>query len=116
VVLVIFHIVKRDDWQAALDRGKYEPASLASEGFIHCSTLTQTLDTANRFFRGQKDLVLLYIDPERVTMEVRLEAPAGITDGRGEERFPHVYGPLNLDAVFQAVDLPCDADGSFRWP
>ncbi len=113
---MIFHIVKRGDWQAARERGKYEPPSLTSEGFIHCSTRTQTLPTADRWFRGEADLVLLYIDPQRVAVPVRMEPPADPADERRHELFPHIYGPLNLDAVIQAVGLPCAADGSFLWP
>ncbi|PWU12199.1 MAG: DUF952 domain-containing protein [Terriglobia bacterium] len=113
---MIFHIVKRGDWQQALDRRRYEPPSLAAEGFIHCSTLTQTLDTANRLFRGQTDLLLLYIDPEAVAGPLEWEPPADPGDERQAEIFPHLYGALNLDAVVQAVPFPCDPDGSFRWP
>jgi uncharacterized protein (DUF952 family) len=113
---VIFHIVKRSEWQEAVQRGTYEPESLASEGFIHCSTATQTPDTANRFFQGQQDLVLLVIDQGRVAAACQWETPANSNDERRGELFPHVYGPLNLDAVIQVVDFPCDANQSFRWP
>ncbi|HEV3200634.1 MAG TPA: DUF952 domain-containing protein [Bryobacteraceae bacterium] len=113
---VIFHIVKRSEWQEAVQRGTYEPESLASEGFIHCSTTTQTLETANRFFQSQQDLVLLVINEERLAAECRWETPANTSDERRGELFPHVYGPLNLDAVIQAVDFPCEADQSFHWP
>jgi len=115
---VIFHIVKRREWQQAVDCGTYAPPSLQAEGFIHCSTHAQTLDTANHWFRGQQDLVLLHIDPRRLAVPLRLEQPAGRDDERREERFPHIYGPLNLDAVVQVVDFPCEAgpSGSFRWP
>jgi uncharacterized protein (DUF952 family) len=113
---VIFHIVKRREWQEAVQRGIYRPASLASEGFIHCSTATQTLDTANRFFRCQQDLVLLSIDEGRLAAAWRWEMPVNSKDERRGELFPHIYGPLNLDAVIQVVDFPGEADQSFRWP
>lgn len=113
---MIFHILKKSQWQAAVQRGKYEPGSLASEGFVHASTREQTLATANRFFRGQRDLVLLCIEPARLTAEVRFEAPADVADERHHQLFPHVYGPINLDAVTQILDLPCGPDGGFHWP
>jgi uncharacterized protein (DUF952 family) len=106
----------RSEWQEAVHRGTYEPASLGSEGFIHCSTAMQTLDTANRFFEGRQDLVLLSIDPERLAAACRWETPLNSGDERRGELFPHVYGPLNLNAVIQVVDFPCEADQSFRWP
>ncbi len=113
---LIFHILKKHEWQQALERGRYEPASLQAEGFVHCSNREQTLATADRYFRGQPDLVLLCLDPARLTAEVRREAPANPNDERARELFPHVYGPINLDAVLRAVDFPCDSVGSFGWP
>lgn len=116
---MIFHILKKHEWQQAVERGYYEPPSLQSEGFVHCSTREQTLATAERYFRGQPDLVLLCLDPSRLAAEVRLEPPANPTNPHAErarELFPHVYGPINLDAVLRAVDFPCDSNGSFHWP
>ena len=108
--------MKKAEWQAALQRGAYEPASLASEGFVHCSKREQTVATANRFFRAEPDLVLLCIEPQRLTADLRLEAPANRGDDRAHELFPHVYGPINLDAVTKVVELPCEPDDSFRLP
>lgn len=113
---LIFHILKNEDWQQAIQTGSYAPRSLQIEGFIHCSTREQTPATANRYYHGQTDLVLLSIDPSLLTAELRLEAPANPHDERARELFPHVYGPINLDAVSRAVDFPCDSGGSFRWP
>jgi uncharacterized protein (DUF952 family) len=113
---LIFHILKKDEWQRAVQRGCYEPASLKTEGFVHCSTREQAPDTAHRYYYGQTDLVLLSIDASRLTAELRLEPPANPHDERAHELFPHVYGPINLDAVRHAVDFACDSAGSFPWP
>ena len=113
---MIFHILKKRDWQDAVRQGAYAPPSLAVEGFVHCSTLDQTLGTANRFFRGQQDLALLCIEPQRLHAELRFESPADPGDDRASQPFPHVYGAINLDAVTQVVDWPCQLDGSFRLP
>jgi uncharacterized protein (DUF952 family) len=113
---VICHIVKRSEWMIAVARGSYAPASLQAEGYIHCSTLAQVIDTANRFYRGQDDLVLLLIDESQLKAELKYEAP---TMDRGEssgELFPHLYGELNVDAVGRVVELPCEVDGSFQLP
>jgi uncharacterized protein (DUF952 family) len=114
--LLIFHILSKAEWQSAVERGAYEPASLQTEGFIHCSTADQVVETANRFFRGRRDLVLLAIDAKRVASPVRFETPANADDARGHELFPHIYGPLNRDAVNQVLDFPCDALETFRLP
>lgn len=113
---MILHILKRSEWSDALQRGIYEPSTLGSEGIIHCSTAAQTVDTANIFFRGQPDLVLLCIDERRLTAPLKYEAPAAADDARPTALFPHIRGPLNLDAVSRIVDFPCEPDGSFRLP
>jgi uncharacterized protein (DUF952 family) len=107
-VPLILHIAHEDAWQAAQSAGVYRLESLDTEGFIHCSTLAQAVDTASRYYRGVSGLVLLCIDERRLTAECRYE---GAT-----ERFPHIYGPLNLDAVVRVVPFPCAADGSFFLP
>jgi uncharacterized protein (DUF952 family) len=119
----ILHITTQAEWDAAIAAGSYRPASLEDEGFIHCSTPAQAAGTANRYFRGRTDLVLLCIDPTRVTSEVRHEPPrvsGGAQDLRvhegSTERFPHIYGPLDLDAVVRVVPFPCDRDGGFALP
>jgi len=113
---LIFHILKKAEWQHAVRRGVYEPESLATEGFVHASTREQTLATADRFFRGQRGLVLLCIEPRLLSAEVRFEAPADVNDERRRELFPHVYGPINLNAVIQVLDLGYGPDGEFRLP
>ncbi len=113
---MIVHIVKRSEWMHAVGRGTYAAESLRADGFIHCSTLTQVIDTANRFYRGQRDLVVLCIEESLLTAEVKYEAPAMPRDEAAGELFPHLYGELNVAAVARVVDLPCEADGSFRLP
>jgi uncharacterized protein (DUF952 family) len=101
---VIFHIAEAGKWPAKL----YEPSSLESEGFVHCSTGEQLVDTANRLFHGKGDLLVLVIDSQRLRAEVKFEkAP----DGSGE--FPHVYGPIGRKAVVGVYGLPAGADGSY---
>lgn len=110
---MIAHIVKRSEWDKALALGTYAPASFRSEGFIHCSTLAQVIGTANRFYRGQRDLIVLCIEESRLTAELKYEAPAIPHDEVAGDLFPHLYGELNVEAVARVVELPCEADGSF---
>ena len=115
---MIFHITTRDAWRRALAAGEYTAPSLDSEGFIHCSTSEQTTDTANMFFRGQTGLALLCIDETRLKAECKYEAPAGpgLDDPRTENRFPHIYGPINLEAVINVSDFPAGENGLFLLP
>ena len=104
----LLHICPRADWQARDD--VYRCASLVSEGFIHCSWPEQVVATASRFFKGQRGLVLLVIDAARVVPEIRCEAAAN------GEMFPHIYGPLNADAVIEVLAFDPGVDGSFALP
>lgn len=113
---MIFHIVLGAEWERARRDGSYAPPSIAIEGFIHCSTREQIIGTANRFYRGRNNLVLLVIDETRLAAPVRYETPLSGGDARQAMCFPHIYGPLNLDAVREAVPFPCDAGGEFQLP
>jgi uncharacterized protein (DUF952 family) len=113
---VIYHLVARDQWSAAARAGCYAPPTLAAEGFIHCSTLAQLAATANAFYRGKRDLVVLCIEESRLGARLRYEPSADASDARLCERFPHLYGPLSPDAVGRVIDFPCAADGTFTLP
>jgi uncharacterized protein (DUF952 family) len=102
----IYHLVLRRAWEAHPDQ-PYRADSLTSEGFIHCSFAQQVAGAANRFYADQQDLLVLHIDPARLTSPLR-EEPSGTG-----EVFPHIHGPLNRDAVVAVQPLARDADG--RW-
>lgn len=113
---MIYHILSKREWESAQQRGGYAPPSLADEGFIHCSTARQVVHVANAFYRGRTDLVLLQIDENRIKPEVRWEAPAGPAADTVSQTdlFPHIYGPLNLDAVASVLNFqPDPATGAF---
>ena len=112
----ILHIIHRKDWKASASSGYYKPASLASDGFIHCSTIEQTVDTANQFYFNQHGLLLLCINMNKIEPEVRYEGPACYNDQRIESLFPHIYGPLNVSAVVRVVEFVPNADGKFVLP
>jgi uncharacterized protein (DUF952 family) len=108
---VIYHITTRRDWNQAMAVGAYTPDSLAAEGFIHCSTARQVIATANRLFAGRSGLVLLCVETDRVTAEIRHENLEG-----GTTLFPHVYGVLQLASVCAVHDFPSQNDGTFDLP
>lgn len=92
---VILHITQRQQWDEAKPTQAYRSDTLEPEGFIHCSTPLQLIKVANTFFANQKGLVLLCIDCDRVKHEIKYE---GLET---QELFPHIYGALNVDAVFK---------------
>ena len=99
----IFHLALPDDWAAAFADGEYRVSTrgmtLDDVGFIHCSTREQIEDTANRFYGDLDQLVVLTIDPKLVPSPIVHEPPAPGVD----VLFPHIYGPLPVPAVNQAV-------------
>ena len=102
----ILHITDRPAWEAARAAGVYRGDTLDAAGFIHCSTPAQLAGVARRFFAGRRGLVLLRIDPGRLAAPLRYELSPD-----APEPFPHLYGPLNLDAVIAAEDFE-PGDGS----
>jgi uncharacterized protein (DUF952 family) len=92
---VIYHIAEFFEWERQRPKGEYRHPSLATEGFLHCSLKEQVEGTLDRFFPSRVGLVLLEIDCGKLLAEVRYE-----------NGFPHVYGPLNLEAVVAVRDIP----------
>lgn len=103
---MIYHITLAERWDAAHNNGQYVADSLDSEGFIHCSTVEQVERSLNRFYKGHPQVLLLQIEPERLTSELKYEPAHG-------EDFPHIYGPLNIDAVSTVEVLYPDESGVF---
>jgi uncharacterized protein (DUF952 family) len=108
----IYHITKRNVWSKAQEIGEYRADSLAEDGFIHASKISQVMRVANQYYFGQSDLVILLVDPYRLKSDIRLEPG---TDKR-DELFPHIYGPINLDAVMGVFSLEPDREGAFILP
>jgi uncharacterized protein (DUF952 family) len=110
----IFHITTEEDWAHAQAEGAYSLSTrgltLAQVGFVHCAFEEQVSLVANAFFRGLATLVVLRIAIDRLNAEVRYEDLQG-----GHELFPHVYGPLNLDAVVATMPLAASKDGTFTF-
>ncbi len=105
---MIYHIATEADW---VGRGAtYAPAGWRDEGFIHCSTADQLVRVANRFFPGRPDLLLLEIDPARLSALVVWEDTAG----SGED-YPHVYGAVEIEAVVDVTAFAAGPDSTFGW-
>ena len=116
---MIYHITSRTAWNQARQRGDYRAESLETEGFIHCSTDQQVIPVAEKYYKDQKNLLLLVIEPDRLTSDLKWEPPSegvpppGVPEG---SLFPHIYGPINLEAVVRVLDLQSHPDGGFKFP
>ncbi|MBF2013727.1 MAG: DUF952 domain-containing protein [Rivularia sp. T60_A2020_040] len=107
---LILHITPRQDWEKAKLIGIYQTDSLEAEGFIHCSKPSQIVKVANLFFKNQTDLLLLFIDSDRVESKISYDQVGG------NETFPHIYGALNNDAVFKTIEFKPNQNGLFELP
>jgi uncharacterized protein (DUF952 family)/uncharacterized glyoxalase superfamily protein PhnB len=113
---ILFHVARQRDWEAARRGGAYRISTLdrtlAQEGFIHLSFAHQVRGVADRFYADvDDDLVLLSIDPSKLTASIVIEPVAGT-----DERFPHLYGELPVDAVRRVTAYRRGDDGRFGAP
>jgi len=77
------------------------------------------VDVANKYYLGTINMVLLNIDPTKLESELKFEPPSHIDGSLAlphEPLFPHIYGPINLDAVSEVINFPCDEHGAFTAP
>jgi len=104
-----FHMVPQAYYQAQPPEQDYrpEPMVLGKEDFIHCTTGAENVvATGERFYRADpRPFYLLVIDLEKVLAPVRYDAPGEI--------FPHIYGPLNRDAIIEIRPFERTPDGRF---
>lgn len=109
--MYIYHITTRSRWENLKPNGEYTPEAYINDGFIHCSTVSQVRQVANKFYRGQPGLIILEIDAEPLGKSVVFENLEG-----GSELFPHIYAPLPTEAAHQVYDLILESDLSFIFP
>ena len=108
---LIYKICSEALWREAERTGVFAGAAIDLEdGYIHFSTAAQAPETAARHFAGQGDLVLVAIDAGALGDGLRWEP------SRGGDLFPHLYGPLRLDAVRWVRPLPLGPDGRHVFP
>jgi uncharacterized protein (DUF952 family)/transcriptional regulator with XRE-family HTH domain len=113
-MVFVYHIATAQDWKQAQSTGEYTTSTrgrtLAEQGFIHGSTAMQVALVANAVYKGVPELLVLVIDPDRVRPEIRYEQVPG-----WDSTFPHIYGPLNIDAVVDTRPLESGPDNEFSF-
>ena len=102
-----FHLVPVEYWHACDKTQPYLPEQFAVDGFIHCTDDRETVvAVGNRYFAtDSRPYLALVIDKARVKPEIRYEDSSGL--------YPHIYGPLNRDAILRVMPAPRDTDGRF---
>jgi uncharacterized protein (DUF952 family) len=118
---MIYHIVIESDFRAQLKGPVYYPLGLHEHGFVHCAFETSVIPVANDYYAGAPGRVLLLeIDPARLASETRCEAAAPIAGGGSSHlasasQFPHVYGPIDREAI-TGVGVLGRTVGGYEWP
>ena len=107
--MIILHITDQRAWQNALEAGEYLGDSLDHDGFIHCCLAAQTEQVLEQWFSGRSNLLVLEIDSNRLAPEVIFENLES-----GDEKFPHIYGPINLDAVIHVQEIHSIQKGNLK--
>lgn len=111
---MIYHIAFAADWEQAKAQGEYRLSTkgrtLEEQGFIHGGTAAQVAPVANLIYGSDEGLIVLAIDEQRLTSPLRLDPAPG-----WDEPFPHIYGPLNVDAVVATLPLTRTAGQTYEF-
>jgi uncharacterized protein (DUF952 family) len=107
----VYKILPAKLWRDAQRNGVFSGSPVdIKDGFIHFSTAEQAAETAAKHFASERDLVLLHVAVDRLDARLKWEP------SRGGALFPHLYGTLNLAAVFRVDPLPLSANGRHQFP
>lgn len=107
----VYKICAAAIWREAEQRGAFRGAPVdLRDGYIHFSTAAQVVETAQRHFAGERDLVLVTVDAAELGANLRWEP------SRGGALFPHLYGTLPMSAVRRVDPLPLGPDGRHVFP
>ncbi len=118
---MIYHIVLRSDFVAQLEGAAYRPSDLGDDDFIHCALEPSVIPVANDYYADVSGpLLLLEVDPSKLASETRYEAPAPIAGGGSSHlasatEFPHVYGPIDKQAI-AGVGVLRRTEAGYEWP
>jgi uncharacterized protein (DUF952 family) len=109
-VKLAYHGTPRKYFDSLDPAAPYVPEPFALEGFIHTTEGREAVSiTLTKYYKSSAEpWVVLYINQDRVTAPIRYDDPA--------EVFPHIYGPLNRDAIIAVMDIDRAPDGTFMRP
>lgn len=111
---MLLHLIAKDAWADAAGAESYRPPTYDTDGFIHLSTTQQVHLPANRIFAGRRDLLLLVLDEDLLTADLRWEP--GVPSDPSSMLFPHLYGELPTVAVRRVTPYLPGPDGQFEPP
>lgn len=97
---MIYHVVHSDEWNRQINLSNFVPPDYHREGFIHCCTKEQLSGVLNRYYKGVSGLLVLHLDESKLSSELKYELSTN------NEKFPHLFGAINRDAVVKTEALP----------
>jgi len=105
---MILHLTPVEHYNSFAPDAPYLPSDFEKDGFIHCTTGSELLLTvANTYYRASPgEFQVLIIDEDIIASPVKWELSGSIL-------FPHIYGPLNRDAIIAVVAIQRTPDGEF---
>lgn len=92
---MIYHVVHSDEWNRQLSFSAFVPPDFKREGFIHCCSKEQLSGVLERYYKGVSGLLVLHLDEAKLDAELKYEPSTN------NEEFPHLFGPINRDAVIR---------------
>lgn len=107
----IYKVIDKDVWSAAKVTGEFAGAAIdIRDGYIHLSSAEQVVETVQKHFAGQDNLLLLSVSTAKMADDLKWET------SRNDQRFPHLFRPLTAAEVVAEEPLPLNEDGSHRFP
>lgn len=107
----LYRLVRAAEWKAAVADGVFNGSDHdRRDGFVHLSTADQVEGTADRYFAGLDDVLLLKLDRDRLSGDIRMERSSG------GDLYPHLYGVIPLEAVLEAEPVPLGPDDRLSLP
>ena len=107
----IYKVLSKELWSAAESAGQFEGAGIdLTDGYIHFSSDEQLVETVEKHFAGQTNLVLVAVNADALGDALKWEP------SRGGALFPHLYEPLPMSAVSAVHDLPFGDEGKHQFP
>lgn len=97
---MIYHLTTQAEWTAQALAAAFLPPDYSREGFIHCCTTDQLQGVLDRYFKGVPDILVLHLDESKLTASLKYEVATH------DELFPHLFGPINKDAIIKIETLP----------
>lgn len=125
---LIYHLVPASYYRSQPQDRPYQPETFIQEGFIHCTADTETVvQVANTYFNTLSEaLLVLEINPDNLAGPLKFEPPItpvnqlcnreGVSSSKANVLFPHIYGPLNREAIVECFAMQRDEAGQWQMP